>query len=79
MAYSCGYSSGFEPDSLFITHPRHGTGNTEKHGKDRESNSDLIHHEEEYSRVIKRRQTQDESQNVLKILLFLFLNKFVTL
>jgi len=41
-AYSCGYSSGIKPDSLFIAHPRNGTGNTEKHGKDRESDLDMI-------------------------------------
>ena len=34
-AYSCGYSSGFAPDSLFIIHSWQGTGNTEKLDKDR--------------------------------------------
>ena len=46
-AYSCGYSSGIKPDSLFITHPRLGTGNTEKQGKDRKSDLDMAYVQEE--------------------------------
>jgi hypothetical protein len=40
-AYSCGYSSGISPDSLFITHPSFRMRNTENRGKDRESDLDI--------------------------------------
>jgi len=53
-AYSCGYSSGFKPDSLFITHPRFGTGNTEKRGKDRESDLDMIYTTTENLKEVRR-------------------------
>jgi len=40
-------AAGTAPDlnriPFFITHPRHGTSNTEKHGKDRESDLDIIY------------------------------------
>ena len=46
-AYSCGYSSGIAPDSLFITRPRPGMDNTKNRDKDKESDLEIIYVAEE--------------------------------
>ena len=74
-AYSCGYSSGFAPDSLFITHSWQGTGNTEKLCKDRYFELDNSDNIKKY--WLKSRRIRNNDDDALtQIYLFLFRNKF---